>query len=131
MSDYIPPFKPRPPMSKAALLSFIRRRKIFPNYVRLPTTNTACARLRLHRKHTAERKRQTGLIMLLEKQLEILSSQLSSMQAAHHAQLSYLQTLAHPVTVQNHNLDTLSHPLSTFSETRTMFSLRVPSTHSQ
>ncbi|KAF8964481.1 hypothetical protein BDZ97DRAFT_1815308 [Flammula alnicola] len=119
----LPPFKPRPPMliSKAKLRS-LRRYKIFPNHVHLPTTKAACARLRLSRKHdVAERKRRTELITLLEKQLERFSRQLSSLQAVHRAQLFYLQTLTHPATLQNDDPDTLSHSSSILSEARTMF----------
>ena len=114
------PFKPRLPMiiSKALLRSLCRL-EIFPNYIRLPTTHAACACLRLSRKHVTERKRQTELIKGIGKAIAdsfatvIFPSSRPSSPAQH----------MHPATVQRDDLDNLSRPSSTLSETRTTFLL--------
>jgi hypothetical protein len=117
----IPPFQPRPPMLlSTANLRPLRRHKIFPNHVRLPTTNAACARLRLSRKHVVKTIRQTQLLTLLQNQLETLSRQLSSLHVIHHAQLLELQALVPLATVQNDDLDDLSCPSSVPFVVRTL-----------
>ena len=124
----IPPFKPRPPMPiSPGMLRPLRQYQIFPNLVRLPTTNATCARLRLSRKHITVTKRQTELLTLLQNQLETVSRQLSSLQAVHHAQLRYLQTQTPPTTVQNDYLNNLPCFSSVLSKAQTMF-LSSPST---
>ncbi|KDR67652.1 hypothetical protein GALMADRAFT_257895 [Galerina marginata CBS 339.88] len=125
MSSNIPPFKPRPPMIiPKGFFKSIRRFKIFPNHVRLPTTPAACARLRLKRKQLAETKRQTELITILKGRLEILSQQLSSLQDLHCAQLLFLQNLADRTTVKNNDpADELPHPSSIPFQTRTTLPL--------
>ena len=126
----IPPFKPRPPMPiSPGMLRPLRQYQIFPNLVRLPTTHATCARLRLSRKHITVTKRQTELLTLLQNQLEIVSRQLSSLQAVHHAQLLYLQTQTRtpPTTVQSDYLDNLPCFSSILSKAQTTF-LSSPST---
>jgi len=118
----IPPFKPRPPMPiSSGMLRPLRQYQIFPNLLRLPTTNAACARLRLSRKHITVTKRQTELLTLLQNQLETVSHQLSSLQAVHHAQLLYLQNRTPPTTVQNNYRDNLPCFSSVLSEAQAMF----------
>ena len=109
------------------MLRPLRQYQIFPNLIHLPTTNAACARLRLSRKHITVRKRQTELLTLLQNQLETVSRQLSSLQAVHHAQLLYLQTQTPPTTVQNDYLDNLPCFSSVLPKAQTMF-LSSPST---
>ncbi|KDR84194.1 hypothetical protein GALMADRAFT_236897 [Galerina marginata CBS 339.88] len=121
MSSNIPPFKPRLPMIiPKGFFKSIRRFKIFPNHVRLPTTPAACARLRLKRKQLAETKRQTELITISKRRLEILSRQLSSLQDLHCAQLLFLQNLA---VKNNDPADELPHPSSIPFQTRTTLPL--------
>ncbi|KDR71427.1 hypothetical protein GALMADRAFT_229431 [Galerina marginata CBS 339.88] len=84
----------------------IRRFKIFPNHVRLPTT--------------------PALITILKGRLKISLRQLSSLQDFHDAQLLFLQNLADPTTVKDNDpVYEFPLPSSILFNTRTILPLQT------
>ena len=98
----LPPFQPKKPMPSlsTSVKRSSRRLKIFPNYVRIPTTNAASARLRLKRKDQAETQRQLDTTAQLGEQLKMLTERLLTLQNTLALQCSYLNISASPATAQ-------------------------------
>lgn len=108
----LPPFTPRPPLSKSKSKSLFRQRRFLTmaqNRTPPSPTNTACARLRLRRKYMAQTKRQTTLFSQLGHRLETLSTALLALEEIHLTQLLYLYTQTSPLFANPH-LHILSHP---------------------